>query len=231
MSEHLFLVNSEHFDVSFDETFKAMKFAVKEDLRITDRVKSGVIALSKHNYVFLYPTMNLPLISAPIDAGYLGDLTVITSRPVTLPKGFTFYLMELIPSKTEVAIPKDMKLKDPAYKDDIGRDAYLKKNSKVKSDIQFMLENSQNSIFFPRSSAAKKGYEVSVNNNYTTIRKSDLSILTNEEAYAVVQLVKGSVSKFSDKVEFVDDETAKEMLEQLLKKSDRGTGKEGSSDK
>ena len=93
-----------------------------------------------------------------------------------------------------------------------------------------MVENDSTKVFFPRSSAAKKGYEVHVNHMYTTIMKSDLSLLTNEEAYSVIQLVKGSVSKFTDKVEFLTDEEFKDMHEKVSKKSERGAKKEGSSD-
>ena len=93
-----------------------------------------------------------------------------------------------------------------------------------------MLENKNDVIFFPRSSAAKKGYEVHVNNQYTTIRKADLSFITTREAYSVVQLVTAKVSKFTDEVEFLTEEDSSELLENLMKKSERGTNKEGSSD-
>ena len=123
-----------------------------------------------------------------------------------------------------------MKLHKPAYKGDIGRDAYLKKSAKHKFDVQFMVENSHGHIFFPRSSAAKKGYEVWVNNQTTTIRKSDLSVFSNEQAYSVIQMVDATVSKFTDKVEFVSQEEAELLIKKLHEKSDRGSKKEGSSD-
>ena len=233
MSKHLFAVNSENFDVTYSEEFKALKFIVKvkEGIRVLDRIPTGVISLSTdHHYVFIQPANDLPLISAPVDSGYLGDITLITSRPVSLPYGYTFYLMEIVPNKAYPSKPKDMNLKDPAYKGDIGRDAYLKHRSEIKKDVQFMLENKNGVIFFPRSSAAKKGYEVHVNSNYTTIRKSDLSFLTNKEAYAVVQLVTATVSKYTDEVEFLDVDKASKLLNKLMKKSHRGSKKEGSSD-
>lgn len=230
MTKHKFLVASKHFDVTFDEHFKALKFVVKEDTRIESSIKTGVISVSPHNYVFMHPMANSPLISAPVDSGYTGDITVITSRPITLPKGYTFFLMELLKSDDDGAIPQDMKLREPAYKGDIGRDAYLKKSSKRKSDVQFMLQNDPGHIFFPRSSAAKKGYEVWVNSETTTIRKSDLSLLTNEEAYSVVQMVDANVVKYTEEVEFVSSEEAEMLINALHKKSDRGAKKEGSSD-
>lgn len=230
MTKHKFLVASKHFDVTFDEHFKALKFVVKEDTRIESSIKTGVISVSPHNYVFMHPMANSPLISAPVDSGYTGDITVITSRPITLPKGYTFFLMELLKSDDDGAIPQDMKLREPAYKGDIGRDAYLKKSAKRKSDVQFMLQNDPGHIFFPRSSAAKKGYEVWVNSETTTIRKSDLSLLTNEEAYSVVQMVDANVVKYTEEVEFVSSEEAEMLINALHKKSDRGAKKEGSSD-
>lgn len=230
MTKHKFLVASKHFDVTFDEHFKALKFVVKEDTRIESSIKTGVISVSPHNYVFMHPMANSPLISAPVDSGYTGDITVITSRPITLPKGYTFFLMELLKSDDDGAIPQDMKLREPAYKGDIGRDAYLKKSSKRKSDVQFMLQNDPGHIFFPRSSAAKKGYEVWVNSETTTIRKSDLSLLTNEEAYSVVQMVDANVVNYTEEVEFVSSEEAEMLINALHKKSDRGAKKEGSSD-
>lgn len=230
MTKHKFLVASKHFDVTFDEHFKALKFVVKEDTRIESSIKTGVISVSPHNYVFMHPMANSPLISAPVDSGYTGDITVITSRPITLPKGYTFFLMELLKSDDNGAIPQDMKLRKPAYKGDIGRDAYLKKSAKRKSDVQFMLQNDPGHIFFPRSSAAKKGYEVWVNSETTTIRKSDLSLLTNEEAYSVVQMVDANVVKYTEEVEFVSSEEAEMLINALHKKSGRGAKKEGSSD-
>lgn len=230
MTKHKFVVASEHFDVTFDEQFKALKFVVKEDTRIVNKIKTGVISTSPHNYVFMHPMANSPLISAPVDSGYIGDITVITSRPITLPKGYTFFLMELRKSDNNRSIPKDMKLREPAYKGDIGRDAYLKKSAKRKNDVQFMLENKPGHIFFPRSSAAKKGYEVWVNSETTTIRKSDLSLLSNEEAYAVIQMVDAEVVKYVEEVEFVSVDEAKLLIDALNKKSDRGSNKEGSSD-
>lgn len=230
MTKHKFLVASKHFDVTFDEHFKALKFVVKEDTRIESSIKTGVISVSPHNYVFMHPIANSPLISAPVDSGYTGDITVITSRPITLPKGYTFFLMELLKSDDNGAIPNDMKLRNPAYKGDIGRDAYIKKSAKRKSDVQFMLQNNPGHIFFPRSSAAKKGYEVWVNSETTTIRKSDLSLLTNEEAYSVVQMVDANVVKYTEEVEFVSSEEAEMLINALHKKSDRGAKKEGSSD-
>lgn len=230
MNKHLFYVNTEDFEVTFNEQFKALQLKTNKDLRIESSVNTGVYALGDHNYVFMYPIANTPLIQAPIDEGYTGNITLITSRPITLPKGFTFYLMELKGHNNEVAIPDNMKYKQPAYKGDIGNDTYLKHGSEVKSDIQFMVENDTTKVFFPRSSAAKKGYEVHVNHMYTTIMKSDLSLLTNEEAYSVIQLVKGSVNKFTDKVEFLTDEEFKDMHEKVSKKSERGAKKEGSSD-
>lgn len=230
MTKHKFLVASKHFDVTFDEHFKALKFVVKEDTRIESSIKTGVISVSPHNYVFMHPMANSPLISAPVDSGYTGDITVITSRPITLPKGYTFFLMELLKSDGEGAIPQDMKLREPAYKGDIGRDAYLKKSAKRNSDVQFMLQNDPGHIFFPRSSAAKKGYEVWVNSETTTIRKSNLSLLTNEEAYSVVQMVDANVVKYTEEVEFVSSDEAEMLINALHKKSDRGSKKEGSSD-
>ena len=230
MPKHKFIVSSELFDVSFDETYKALKFVVKKELRVENSVKTGVISVSTHNYVFMQPIANSPLISAPVDSGYTGDITLITSRPITLPKGYTFYLMELKPSDEKHSLPKDMKLRKPAYKGDIGHDAYLKKSAKHKFDVQFMVENSHGHIFFPRSSAAKKGYEVWVNNQTTTIRKSDLSVFSNEQAYSVIQMVDATVSKFTDKVEFVDKEEAELLIKKLHENSDRGSKKEGSSD-
>lgn len=230
MPKHKFIVSSELFDVSFDETYKALKFVVKKELRVESSVKTGVISVSPHNYVFMQPIANSPLISAPVDSGYTGDITLITSRPITLPKGYTFYLMELKPSDGKHSLPKDMKLRKPAYKGDIGRDAYLKKSATHKFDVQFMVENSHGHIFFPRSSAAKKGYEVWVNNQTTTIRKSDLSVFSNEQAYSVIQMVDATVSKFTDKVEFVSQEEAELLIKKLHEKSDRGSKKEGSSD-
>ena len=230
MPKHKFVVSSELFDVSFDETYKALKFVVKKDLRIENSVKTGVISLSTHNYVFMQPIANSPLISAPVDSGYTGDITLITSRPITLPEGYTFYLMELKPSDDKHSLPKDMKLRKPAYKGDIGRDAYLNKSAKHKFDVQFMFENSHGHIFFPRSSAAKKGYEVWVNNQTTTIRKSDLSVFSNEQAYSVIQMVDATVSKFTDKVEFVTEKEAELLIKKLHEKYDRGSKKEGSSD-
>lgn len=230
MTKHKFLVASEHFDVTFDEQFKALKFVVKEDTRVESSIKTGVISVSQHNYVFMHPMANSPLISAPVDSGYTGDITVITSRPITLPKGYTFFLMELRKSGDNRSIPKDMKLREPAYKGDIGRDAYLKKSAKHKSDVQFMLENKPGHIFFPRSSAAKKGYEVWVNSETTTIRKSNLELLTNEEAYSVVQMVDANVVKYTEEVEFVSSEEAEILIDALSKKSNRGSNKEGSSD-
>lgn len=230
MTKHKFVVASEHFDVTFDEHFKALKFVTKEDTRIFDRIKTGVIPVSPHNYVFMHPIANSPLITAPVDSGYTGDITVITSRPITLPKGYTFFLMELRKSDDERSIPKDMKLREPAYKGDIGRDAYLKKSAKRKNDVQFMLENKPGHIFFPRSSAAKKGYEVWVNSETTTVRKSDLSLLSNEEAYAVIQMVDANVVKYTEEVEFVSSNEAEILIDALHKKSDRGSNKEGSSD-
>ena len=38
------------------------------------------------------------------------------------------------------------------------------------------------------------------------------------------------VSKFTDEVEFLNEEDSSELLENLMKKSERGTNKEGSSD-
>lgn len=230
MTKHKFVVASEHFDVTFDEHFKALKFVAKENIRIVDKIKTGVISVSPHNYVFMYPLANSPLISAPVDSGYTGDITVITSRPITLPKGYTFFLMELVKSDTDGSIPLDMKLRNPAYKGDIGRDAYLEKSAERKSDVQFMLENKPGHIFFPRSSAAKKGYEVWVNSETTTIRKSDLSLLTNEDAYSVVQMVDANVVKYTEEVEFVSVDEAEILINVLNKKSDRGSKKEGSSD-
>lgn len=230
MNKHLFYVNTEDFEVTFNEQFKALQLKTNKDLRIETSVKTGVYALGDHNYVFMYPTANTPLIQAPIDAGYTGDITLITSRPITLPKGFTFYLMELNGHTNPVTIPENMKSKEPAYKGDIGRDTYLKRGSEVKSDIQFMVENDSTKVFFPRSSAAKKGYEVHVNHMYTTVMKSDLSLLTNEEAYSVIQLVKGSVNKFTDKVEFLTEEEFKDIHKEVSSKSERGVKKEGSSD-
>ena len=223
MSEHKFIVSSTNFDVSFDEQFKALKFVTKEDTRIENSIQTGVISLSAHNYIFMQPMANSPLISAPVDSGYVG--------PITLPKGYTFFLMELVPSDTKRSLPKDMKLRDPAYKGDIGRDAYLKKSAKRKTDVQFMLENNHGHIFFPRSSAARKGFEVWVNSETTTIRKSDLSLMSNEEAYSVIQMVDATVNKFTEKVHFVSPEEAEELIYQLRKKSNRGANKEGSSDK
>ena len=230
MTKHKFLVASKLFDVTFDEQFKALKFVAKEDVRVDTSVKTGVISVSSHNYVFMHPIANSPLITAPVDSGYTGDITIISSRPITLPKGYTFYLMELRKSDSTRSIPKDMKLKDPAYKGDIGRDCYLKKSAKHKKDVQFMLQNTNGHIFFPRSSAAKKGYEVWVNSETTTIRKSDLSLLTNEEAYSVVQMVDANVVKYVEEVEFVTPEDAKLLIHALHKKSNRGSKKEGSSD-
>lgn len=228
--EHLFIVNSEHFDVSFNEKFKAMQFTVKEDLYMKDKIKTGVISLSHKNYAFMYPINDLPLITAPVDSGYLGDISLITSRPITLPKGFTFYLMELKKSTNEFSIPEDMKLRKPAYKGDIGQDAYSKSTVDDTPDIQIMLENSTGKIFFPRSSAAKKGYEVHVNNQYTTIRKTDLGLITRSEAYSVIQLVRATVSKFSDPVMFIEEPEATELLNNLKSTSERGEKAEGSSD-
>ena len=94
-----------------------------------------------------------------------------------------------------------------------------------------MLDNKHGHIFFPRSSAARKGYEVWVNSETTTIRKADLSLMTNEEAYSVVQMVDTTVNKFTEKVHFVSPEEAEELIYQLRKKSNRGANKEGSSDK
>lgn len=230
MTKHKFLVASTLFDVTFDEQFKALKFVAKEDIRVDTSVKTGVISVSEHNYVFMHPIANSPLITAPVDSGYIGDITIISSRPITLPKGYTFFLMELRKSDNNRALPKDMKLRDPAYKGDIGRDCYLKKSAKRKKDVQFMLQNINGHIFFPRSSAAKKGYEVWVNSETTTIRKSDLSLLTNEEAYSVVQMVDANVVKYVEEVEFVTPEDAELMISALSKKSDRGSKKEGSSD-
>lgn len=233
MSKHLFVVNSDTFDVSYSEEFKALKFTVKvkEGIRVLDRIATGVISLSTdHHYVFMQPAQDLPLISAPVDSGYLGDITLITSRPVSLPYGYTFYLMELVPTDAEPVRPENMGIKEPAYKGDIGRDTYLRGRRPSVKDVQFMLENKNGVIFFPRSSAAKKGYEVHVNNQYTTIRKADLSFITTHEAYSVVQLVTAKVSKFTDEVEFLTEENASELLENLMKKSERGTNKEGSSD-
>ena len=227
---HLFLVNSEHFDVSFDETFSALKFVVRKKLHIKDSVPSGVISLSHHNYVFVQPDSTLPLISAPIDAGYIGDITLITSRPITLPKGYTFYLMELVHSNKERIIPKDMKLRKPAYKGDIGRDAYLKKSAKNPMDVQFVIENNPGTLFFPRSSAARKGYEVHVTSSKTTVRSSKLELISKEDAYSVIQCVNASVLKYTDPVEFVDEKDALFMLNKLRKTSERGDNKEGSSD-
>ena len=138
--------------------------------------------------------------------------------------------MELRKSDSNRSLPKDMKLRDPAYKGDIGRDCYLKKSAKHKKDVQFMLQNTNGHIFFPRSSAAKKGYEVWVNSETTTIRKSDLSLLTNEEAYSVVQMVDANVVKYTEEVEFVSSDEADMLINTLHKKSDRGSKKEGSSD-
>ena len=230
MNKHLFYTSSKDFDITFNEQFKALQLQTKDDIAIESSVPTGVYALGDHNYVFMFPIANTPLIQAPIDEGYTGNITLITSRPITLPKGFTFYLMELKGHKNEVAIPDNMKYKQPAYKGDIGNDTYLKRGAEVKSDIQFMVENGSDKIFFPRSSAAKKGYEVHVNHMYTTIMKSDLSLLTNEEAYSVIQLVKGSVSKFTDKVEFLTDEEFKDVHAKVSKQSERGSNKEGSSD-
>lgn len=230
MTKHKFLVASKLFDVTFDEQFKALKFVAKEDVRVDTSVKTGVISVSEHNYVFMHPIANSPLITAPVDSGYTGDITIISSRPITLPKGYTFFLMELRKSDNNRALPKDMKLRDPAYKGDIGRDCYLKKSAKHKKDVQFMLQNTNGHIFFPRSSAAKKGYEVWVNSETTTIRKSDLSLLTNEEAYSVVQMVDANVVKYVEEVEFVTPDDAELMINALSKKSDRGSKKEGSSD-
>lgn len=227
---HLFLVGSEHFDVSFDETFSALKFIVKKNLSIKDSVPTGVIALSHRNYVFVQPDPTLSLISAPIDAGYIGDITLITSRPITLPKGYTFYLMELVHSNKKRIIPEDMKLRKPAYKGDIGRDAYLKKSCKNTKDVQFVVENSYGGVFFPRSSAARKGYEVHVTSAKTTIRSSSLNLITKEEAYTVIQHVSAYVSKYKDPVEFVNEKDALVMLNKLRKTSERGDNKEGSSD-
>lgn len=230
MTKHKFLVASKLFDVTFDEQFKALKFVTKEDVRVDTSVKTGVISVSEHNYVFMHPIANSPLITAPVDSGYTGDITIISSRPITLPKGYTFFLMELRKSDNNRSLPKDMKLREPAYKGDIGRDCYLKKSAKHKKDVQFMLQNTNGHIFFPRSSAAKKGYEVWVNSETTTIRKSDLSLLTNEEAYSVVQMVDANVVKYVEEVEFVTPEDAELMINALSKKSDRGSKKEGSSD-
>lgn len=231
MTKHKFVVASEHFDVTFDEHFRALKFVTKENIRIFDRIKTGVISVSPHNYVFMHPIANSPLITAPVDSGYTGDITVITSRPVTLPKGYTFFLMELRKSDDdERSLPKDMELREPAYKGDIGRDAYLDKSAERKNDVQFMLENKSGHIFFPRSSAAKKGYEVWVNSETTTIRKSDLSLLSNEEAYSVIQMVDANVVKYTEEVEFVSSDEAEILIDALHKKSDRGSNKEGSSD-
>lgn len=230
MNKHLFYVNTENFEVTFNEQFKALQLKTKKDLRIESSINTGVYALGDHNYVFMYPIANTPLIQAPIDAGYTGDVTLITSRPITLPEGFTFYLMELKGHTNPVVLPDEIRCKEPAYKGDIGRDTYLKRGSEVKSDIQFMVENDTTKVFFPRSSAAKKGYEVHVNHMYTTIMKSDLSLLTNKEAFSVIQLVKGTVSKFTDKVEFLSDEEFEAAHEKLTKASERGSKKEGSSD-
>lgn len=227
---HLFLVNSEHFDVSFDETFSALKLVVKENLFIKNSVPSGIISLSHRNYIFIQPDPTLPLISAPIDAGYIGDITLITSRPITLPKGYTFYLMELVHSNKERIIPKDMKLRKPAYKGDIGQDAYLKKSAKNSEDVQFVIENNPGTIFFPRSSAARKGYEVHVTSGKTTVRSSKLELITKENAYSVVQCVNANVLKYTDPVEFLDEKDALFMLNKLQKTSERGNNKEGSSD-
>ena len=229
-NSHLFLVKSDYFDVSFDETFSALKFVVTEDVTIQDSIPTGVIALANKHYVFIQPDPTLPLISAPIDSGYIGDITLITSRKITLPKGYTFYLMELVPCDMKFDIPKDIKLRKPAYKGDIGRDAYLKKSYKNTKDVQFVVKNSHGSIFFPRSSAARKGYEVHVTSGKTTIRSSSLKIITKEEAYAVIQHVSAYVSKYQDPVEFADEKTALQLLHNLRKHSDRGSNKEGSSD-
>ena len=145
---HLFLVNSEHFDVSFDETFSALKLVVKENLFIKNSVPSGIIALSHRNYVFVQPDPTLPLISAPIDAGYIGDITLITSRPITLPKGYTFYLMELVHSNKERIIPKDMKLRKPAYKGMISKLNELSNNPVEQAKIlERSIENDWSSLY------------------------------------------------------------------------------------
>ena len=91
MTKHKFLVASTLFDVTFDEQFKALKFVAKEDVRVDTSVKTGVISVSEHNYVFMHPIANSPLITAPVDSGYTGDITIISSRPITLPKGYTFF--------------------------------------------------------------------------------------------------------------------------------------------
>lgn len=229
--KHLFLVNSKHFDVTYDETFSALKFVVKEDTFIKDNLPSGVISLSEKNYVFIHPDPTLPFISAPIDSGYLGDITVITSRPIEVPKGYTFYLMELVKSEEKRKIPKDMKLNKPAYKGDIGRDAYLRGTAENKFDLQFVIENNPGNIFFPRSSAAKKGYEVHVTSSKTTIRSSNLNLITKSDAYKIIQWVNGQVLKYTEPVEFVEEKEALKLLARLKSKSERGSKKEGSSDK
>lgn len=230
MNKHLFYIESEHFEVSFNEQFKALQLKAKQDLHIDQKVSTGVHALGNHHYVLMFPTANMPLSQAPVDSNYLGDITLFTSRPITLPKGFTFYLFEIVEHTNEVILPDDLKVKQVAYKGDVGHDAYLKRSAKVKSDLQFVLKNDETKLFLPRSSASKKGFEVHVNNMYTTIMKSNLDLLTNKEAYSVVQLVKGSVSKFKDKVEFLSKEEFDKMYEKLSKVSERGSKKEGSSD-
>lgn len=229
--KHLFYVESEYFEVNFNKQFKVLQLTAKQDLRIDQKVSTGIYALGDHHYVLMFPVANTPLSQAPVDSNYLGDITIFTSRPITLPKGFTFYLFEVVEHTNEVVLPDDLKVKPVAYKGDVGHDAYLKHGAKVKSDLQFVLKNDKTKLFLPRSSATKKGFEVHVNNMYTTIMKSDLSLLTNEEAYSVIQLVKGNVSEFKDKVEFLDKEEFNKMYKKLSKVSERGTKKEGSSDK
>lgn len=228
--KHLFLVNSDKFDITYDETWHAIKLKLKEETRIEKSLKTGLICLSEFNYVFIQKDTTLPLISAPIDSGYLGDCTLITSRPITLPKGYEFHMFILEGCDGEKKIPKDMKLRKPAYKGDIGRDAYLKKSGKNTKDVQFILNNSKCNLFFPRSSAAKKGFEVHVTLEHTKVRKADMSLLYKEDAYSVVQHVSGTISKFKEPVEFLDDEQAEFLLKELTKKSHRGSKKEGSSD-
>lgn len=228
--KHLFLANSSTFDISFDDTFGAVRLLLKQETRVEKSIRTGLICLSNYNYVFIQKDPTLPIISAPIDSGYLGDCTLIVSRPITLPKGYTFHMYMLEKVNTSPKLPDDMKIRKPAYKGDIGRDAYLKKSAKNYRDIQFTLQNSKGTLFFPRSSAAKKGYEVSVTIDSTKIRANDLSLIYKEDAYSVVQCVSGMVSKITGEHEFMDKETAENLLDKLKSKSHRGDKKEGSSD-
>lgn len=229
---HFFLVNSEHFEVTYSEDHKSLKIVSKEDIRIENRIKTGIISLSPKNYAFIQPDTSLPFICAPIDKGYTGDLTLITSRPITIPKGYTFHLLEIVKSDEELkGLPMGMSVRKPAYKGDIGRDCYLTTGANNPTDVQFVVQNHPGQLYFPRSSAAKKGYEVQVSSNVTVIRKSDLSLLTLEEAFSVIQLVKGNISLINGDVKFVDGDLAHKLSEELNKKYDRGSKGEGSSDK